>query len=156
MPHSHPSSLSRSADLSVRAVASTAHLLQLTSFPRINDYSSRKQREQLFEQITNAVTILANASSNGSIQQPLMRRLQKHARAAEDGIHQLRRLQLERSAFRCELSQTLTVLVLVADMLADGLIDEADMAETSSLMHRNASRALSYLNDLRAETLGAI
>src|SRR5262245_36401974 len=58
-------------------------------------------------------------------EQPVTRlRLQRHARQVEDAMRQLREWGLLRSPAATELSQSLTVLVLVADMIASGQLDD--------------------------------
>lgn len=75
--------------------------------------------------------------------------LQSYARQTEAAMHRLRELGLAKTAAATELSQSLTVLVLVADMIAAGHFPNP--AEAYELLRRNAYRAAGYLYELREQ-----
>ena len=77
--------------------------------------------------------------------------IQIAARRTESAMHKLRRLNLTRSHTATELSQSLTVVVLVADMLTTGKLPGSDIHEKSELLYRNIQRALSCLHDMRVQ-----
>ena len=79
--------------------------------------------------------------------------LQPNARTAELSMHQLRDMRLTKSPALTELSQSLTVLVLAADMLIQGQLSGADALTFYSLLRRNADSAMKSLAELRAQLL---
>ena len=83
--------------------------------------------------------------------QSLQRWLQPNARQAEDAMHKLRSLRLVKSPAMTELSQSLTVLVLAADMLVQGQLSGSDRQEFYELLQRNTAGALDALHTLRAQ-----
>ena len=76
--------------------------------------------------------------------------LQPHARQAEVAMHCLRDMRLTKSPVVTELSQSLTVLVLAADMLAQGQLSGDDARAFYDLLRRNAEVATRSLGELRA------
>lgn len=77
--------------------------------------------------------------------------LQPKARQAEAAMHQLRELHLAQTSAGTELSQSLTVLVLVADMLVQGQLYGDSARDSFDLLRRNAERAMKSLHELRAQ-----
>jgi hypothetical protein len=81
---------------------------------------------------------------------PVLRlRLEPHARVLETAMHRLREMGWARTPAATELSQSLTVLVLVADMLTSGQL--SDVVEGCALLRRNAFRATACLYELRKQ-----
>jgi hypothetical protein len=68
-------------------------------------------------------------------------------------MHQLRDLRLTKSPALTDLSQSLTVLVLAADMLGQGQLSGADALTFYSLLRRNADSAMKSLTELRGQLL---
>jgi hypothetical protein len=79
--------------------------------------------------------------------------LHPNARQAELAMHQLRDMRLTRSSALTELSQSLTVLVLAADMLTQGQLSGADALTFYGLLRRNADTAVKSLGELRGQLL---
>ncbi|GAB4123789.1 MAG: hypothetical protein Fur005_37760 [Roseiflexaceae bacterium] len=75
--------------------------------------------------------------------------IQPSVRQAEKALHDLRSLGLTKTNLLTELTQSLTVLVLAADMLANGHL-QGDLAlESQGLMQRNAERSLVALKEIQ-------
>lgn len=110
-------------------------------------WSHQEVVQGLLQQIADALVVFSTA-----VEVPesaaLRVWLQPHARAAEAAMHRLRELGLARSSAATELSQSLTVLVLVADMLVHGQFAELD--DGLALLRRNAVRAARCLFEMRA------
>jgi hypothetical protein len=111
----------------------------------------------LFQQLAHSLAVLSGASElvvEGKGTQPsgqaLRVWLQPHARQAEGAMHQLRDLRLTHSSAVTELSQSLTVLVLAADMLAQGQLSGPDAMSFYDLLRRNADSAMRSFAELRA------
>lgn len=77
--------------------------------------------------------------------------LQPNTRQAEAAMHRLRDLRLAQTPAGTELSQSLTVLVLAADMLVQGQLCGGDEQESYALLRRNADRAQKSLSELRTQ-----
>jgi hypothetical protein len=115
----------------------------------------------LFQQLTQSLTVLSGtaelvlegkAAGNDSLQ-GLRVWLHPNARQAELSMHQLRDLRLTNSPALTDLSQSLTVLVLAADMLTQGQLSGADSLTFYGLLRRNADSAMKSLAELRAQLL---
>jgi hypothetical protein len=113
----------------------------------------------LFQQLTQSLKVLSgtaelvlNGSAGGALQ-GLHVWLHPNARTAELSVHQLRNMRLTKSPALTDLSQSLTVLVLAADMLAQGQLSGADALTFYSLLRRNADSATKSLAELRAQLL---
>ena len=112
----------------------------------------------VLQQLTQSLTVLGSAcelilegraiTTSG---QALRVWLQPNARQAEQAMHRLRAERSIRSPALTELSQCLTVLVLAADMLAQGQLTGADARTFYELLRRNADGAMRSLNELRAQ-----
>lgn len=74
-----------------------------------------------------------------------------HARQAETAMHQLRELSLTTSPVITELSQSLTVLVLAADMLTGNQIAREETLCFYELLRRNANTTMRCLRHLYSE-----
>jgi hypothetical protein len=114
----------------------------------------------LFQQLTQSLTVLSGTaelvlkdSAGGEALQELRVWLHPNARTAELSMHQLRELRLTKSPTLTDLSQSLTVLVLAADMLAQGQLSGADALTFYSLLRRNADSAMKSLAELRSQLL---
>ncbi|MBC8160650.1 MAG: hypothetical protein H7Z42_05460 [Roseiflexaceae bacterium] len=79
----------------------------------------------------------------------LFERVDFNARRAEDGMRLLRDLNIARDAPATELSQSLTVVVLVADMVVSGHLSPASLAD-DELFLPNLARAQTCLRQLKA------
>jgi hypothetical protein len=113
----------------------------------------------LFQQLTQSLKVLSgtaelvlNGSAGGALQ-GLHVWLHPNARTAELSVHQLRDMRLTKSPALTDLSQSLTVLVLAADMLAQGQLSGADALTFYGLLRRNADSATKSLAELRAQLL---
>jgi hypothetical protein len=114
----------------------------------------------LFQQLTQSLTVLSGTaelvlkgSAGGDALQGLRVWLHPNARTAELSMHQLRDMRLTKSSALTDLSQSLTVLVLAADMLAQGQLSGADALTFYSLLRRNADSAMKSLAELRTQLL---
>jgi hypothetical protein len=114
----------------------------------------------LFQQLTQSLTVLSGTadlvlkgSPGGDALRGLRGWLHPNARTAELSMHQLRDLRLTKSPALTDLSQSLTVLVLAADMLSQGQLSGADALTFYSLLRRNADSAMKSLAELRGQLL---
>jgi hypothetical protein len=114
----------------------------------------------LFQQLTQSLTVLSGTAdmvlkgrADDDIAQGLRACLHPNARTAELSVHQLRDLRLTKSPALTDLTQSLTVLVLAADMLTQGQLSGADALTFYSLLRRNAISAMKSLTDLRGQLL---
>jgi hypothetical protein len=114
----------------------------------------------LFQQLTQSLTVLSGTaelvlkgSAGGDTLQGLRVWLHPNARTAELSVHQLRNLRLPNLPALTDLSQSLTVLVLAADMLTQGQLSGADALTFYSLLRRNAASAKKSLAELRSQLL---
>ena len=114
----------------------------------------------LFQQLTQSLTVLSGTadlvlkdSTGGDALRGLRVWLHPNARTAELSMHQLRDLRLTKSPALTDLTQSLTVLVLAADMLAQGQLSSADALTFYSLLCRNADSAMKSLTELRSQLL---
>ena len=111
----------------------------------------------LFHRLSQSLNVLSGAcelvspgKSAAPSSQALRVWLQPHARQAEVAMHCLRDMRLTGSPVVTELSQSLTVLVLAADMLAQGQLSGDDARAFYDLLRRNAEVATRSLGELRA------
>jgi hypothetical protein len=116
--------------------------------------------QALFQQLAQSLAVLSGTAElvmEGKVGeargQALRVWLQPNARQAEVAMHQLRDMRLTKSPALTELSQNLTVLVLAADMLAQGQLSGADALTFYGLLRRNADGAIQSLADLRGQLL---
>lgn len=114
--------------------------------------------EVIFHQLTECLAafsgetdLMLESSATGSTAQALRMWLQPNARRAEAAMHRLRELRLAQTPAATELSQSLTVLVLAADMLVQGHLCGDNLLESYALMRRNADRAIKSLSELQAQ-----
>jgi hypothetical protein len=110
----------------------------------------------IFHQLSQALTVLGSAAElvlegkdTGPAAQPLRVWLQPNARQAEAALHRLRDFRLVHLPATTDLIQSLTVLVLAADMLIQGHLSDTGARETYDLLRRNADRAMMSLQLLR-------
>ena len=128
-------------------------ILHLSAAMQTKEASEPASVSAIMNQMTQALIVFSDiadvmATATG-VTRPQHAQLQVSARMAEAAMHQLRRRHLTRIPAATDLSQCLTVMVLVADMLAAGQLTD-DVAEYD-LLQRNARRALEYLRDLRQQ-----
>jgi hypothetical protein len=114
----------------------------------------------LFQQLTQSLTVLSGTAelvlkgtAGGDALEGLRVWLHPNARTAELSMHQLRDMRLTKSPALTDLSQSLTVLVLAADMLTQGQLSGADALTFYSLLRRNADSAMKSLAELRTQLL---
>ncbi|HJZ46661.1 MAG TPA: hypothetical protein VKE41_05825 [Roseiflexaceae bacterium] len=114
----------------------------------------------LFQQLTQSLSVLSGTAElmlegkdGHDALQGLRVWLHPNARQAELSMHQLRDLRLTKSPALTDLSQSLTVLVLAADMLTQGQLSGADSLMFYGLLRRNADSAITSLAQLRAQLL---
>lgn len=110
----------------------------------------------IFHQLTQSLTVLSSAAelvlegrAAGPAAQPLRVWLQPNARQAEAALHRLREFHLIHIPATTDLIQSLTVLVLAADMLIQGQLSDTGAQETYELLRRNADRAMRSLQTIR-------
>jgi hypothetical protein len=110
----------------------------------------------LFHQLTQSLTVLSSAAelvlenrAADPVAQPLRMWLQPNARQAEAALHRLREHRLVDIPATTELIQSLTVLVLAADMLIQGQLSDGGTREMYELLRRNVDRAMKSLGALR-------
>lgn len=110
-----------------------------------------------FHQLAQALTVLSSATDlflDKDISPEDTRRviiwLQPNARIAEEALHYLRDYDFFRREAGMELTQCLTVLILAADMIAQGQLTRDGSQDAFALVRRNAERAMRSLQELRA------
>lgn len=114
----------------------------------------------LFQQLTQSLKVLSSTAelvlkdnTGSDALRGLRVWLHPNARIAELSVHQLRGMRLTKSPALTDLSQSLTVLVLAADMLTHGQLSGADALTFYSLLRRNADSATKSLAELRVQLL---
>jgi len=112
----------------------------------------------LFQRLNQSLGVLSGACELVSASraaapssQALRIWLRPHARQVELAMHSLRDMRLTRSPAATDLSQSLTVLVLAADMLAQGQLSDGDTLVFYDLLRRNSETAARSLGQLRAQ-----
>lgn len=80
----------------------------------------------------------------------IFERVDFNARRAEESMRVLRDLHISRNEPATELSQSLTVVVLVADMVVSGHLPPTSLGD-EDLFRRNVLRAQSCLDSLRVQ-----
>jgi hypothetical protein len=117
--------------------------------------------EAVFKQLAQALAVLSGAAeltvaakkSEPNVQS-LRAWVRPNCRQAEEAMHRLRELHVGSPQTLTELSQSLTTLVLAADLLCADKLTDDDMQECSALLCRNAGRAVASLYELHSQ-LGA-
>ena len=114
----------------------------------------------LFQQLAQSLTVLSGTAelvlegkAGDDSLQALRVWLNPNARQAELAMHQLRDQRLTKSPALTDLCQSLTVLVLAADMLTQGQLSGADSLTFYGLLRRNADSAMKNLAELRGQLL---
>jgi len=114
--------------------------------------------QSVFQQLAQSLTMLSSEAelmlggkASESVAQTPGMWLRPNARQAEAAMHRLRELHLAQTPAATELSQSLTVLVLVADMLVQGQLAAAGELDSYDLLRRNAERAVKSLDELCAQ-----
>lgn len=114
----------------------------------------------LFQQLGQSLTVLSGTAelvldgkAGDDSLQALRVWLHPNARQAEAAMHQLRDQRLTKSPALTDLCQSLTVLVLAADMLTQGQLSGADALTFYGLLRRNADSAMKNLAELRGQML---
>lgn len=120
-------------------------------------HKARDDAHHLFQDLAQSLAVLSGAyellierKRSDPTSQMVRVWLQPPARRAEAAMHQLRELHLTRSPAVTDLSQSLTVLVLAADMLAHDQFSGEEAPSFYSLLRRNAAVAMRSLSELRA------
>jgi hypothetical protein len=110
---------------------------------------------RLLQELFQSLTVLGTTSDlaltgqvTTAMDQAVRARLHQHARQAEAAMHTLRDMRLTVSPILTDLSQSLTVLVLAADMLTDGQLSGAEALSFYDLLRRNADTTMKCLNHL--------
>ncbi|GAB4189665.1 MAG: hypothetical protein OHK0022_02100 [Roseiflexaceae bacterium] len=111
------------------------------------------QIEQALGETQQVVVLLDNLVPAQEARDAL-EQLQPAMRQAETAMHRLRQSAHGQNSSTTNLSQHLTVLVLVVDMLLAGQLIGANRAESHGLLARNVALALDNLRDLRASLPG--
>lgn len=150
-PFSFPKQELKSIRASVNAHATRS---DRTLTLQLNPEQSAKI-SRLLQQLLQSITVLGHTSdlalTGGSASpntQALRANLQPNARQAEEAMHQLRDLRLTTSPVLTELSQSLTVLVLAADMITNGQLAGTEALGFYELLRRNADTTIRSLNRL--------
>ncbi len=99
--------------------------------------------------LVSAAVQLVAQPTRSSIPLTIQERFQSNARRAEESMRELRELGFARNLAATELSQSLTVMVLVADMVVSGHLTSHDALGSDSLFWRNATRAEACFEELR-------
>jgi len=109
----------------------------------------------LLQQLFQSLTVLGGTSdlaltgrAASATDQALRAQLSPNARQAEAAMHELRDLRLTTSPVLTELSQSLTVLVLAADMITDGQLCGTEALSFYELLRRNTDTTMRCLNQL--------
>lgn len=113
--------------------------------------------DEVLLQVERAVGALAGAAHQVTISGVprqaipfLFERIDFNARRAEDAMRLLRNVELAPSQPATELSQSLTVVVLVADMVVSGHLSPMALGD-ADLFQRNLERAQQSIGQLREE-----
>ena len=118
---------------------------------------ARETLQGLFGQLAQALEALRHFSAliinePNVLARPSLRKwLQPNARQAESTMHELREMRVITSTALTDLSQSLTVLVLAADMLAQGHLSGSDAMAFYELLQRNIDSSLAALHVLRIQ-----
>jgi hypothetical protein len=112
-----------------------------------------QQLAQSLQVLSGTADLVMKGSAGDDTLQGLRVWLHPNARTAELSMHQLRDMRLTKAPALTDLSQSLTVLVLAADMLSQGQLSGADALTFYSLLRRNADSAMKSLADLRSQLL---
>lgn len=119
-------------------------------------HNDRTDARHLFRELAQSLMVLSGACElliaekrADPTSQMLRIWVQPHARRAEAAMHQLRDRHPTRSPAATNLAQSLTVLVLAADMLAHDQLAGEESLPFYSLLRRNAAMALHSLSELR-------
>jgi hypothetical protein len=122
--------------------------------PQINVEQSAKV-SRLLQRLFQSLTVLGSTSNlaltgraASTTDHALHAQLHPNARQAEEAMHALRELRLTTSPVLTELSQSLTVLVLAADMIASGQLCGAEALSFYELLRRNADTTMRCLHQL--------
>jgi len=122
--------------------------------PPLNMEQSAKV-SRLLQQLFQSLTVLGSTSdlaltgrAASATEETLRAELHPNARCAEEAMHALRALRLTTSPVLTELSQSLTVLVLAADMIGDGQLCGTEALSFYELLRRNADTTMRCLNQL--------
>jgi hypothetical protein len=107
-----------------------------------------QQLTQSLAVLSGTADLLVKGTLTEQTSQTLRIWLPPNARQAEEAMHRLRAMRLPTSPAITELSQCLTVLVLAADMLAQGQLSGADALTFYDLLRRNADSAIKHLSEL--------
>lgn len=134
---------------------SAQHPVAPCTHPSLKPHHERLDRDAmhlLLDQIERALHHFSSASdvlAQGRAA-PHVAPLQPSARQAEAAMHRLQDLSDVRSPAMVNLSQSLTVLVLVADMLADEDATDSDVQGIHDLLARNVQQSQTSLTQLRS------
>ncbi|MCS6842177.1 MAG: hypothetical protein NZ699_16655 [Roseiflexus sp.] len=112
-----------------------------------------RQLSKSLTMLASAVDMMVQGRTDAVASQSFFVWLQPNARQAEKALHRLREYRLAGSPAATELIQCLTVLVLAADMIAQGQLRGNVSAEIYDLLRRNVNRAIKSLEDLKNEVL---
>jgi hypothetical protein len=102
------------------------------------------------EQALHTMDGLARATLFEQVPTPPQPQLQDHARDVEVAMHRLLELDVLQSELMIELAQSLTTVVLAADLLAGGGLVGADAQNICGLLVRNVQQAQRSVTQLRA------
>jgi ABC-type transporter Mla subunit MlaD len=123
---------------------------QSTTF-LIAEKPAREAYYETLDQLASALATLHRAANetDATNSATAWNWIQPSVRQAEKALHDLRGLGLTKTNLLTELTQSLTVLVLAADMLANGHL-QGDLAlESQGLMQRNAERSLIAFKEIQ-------
>jgi hypothetical protein len=111
--------------------------------------------QRLLQQLFQSLTVLGSTSDlaltgrgTSAADQELRSQLGPYARRAEAAMHELRDLRIVTSPVLTDLSQSLTVLVLAADMIGNGQLAGSEALAFYDLLRRNTEAAMRALTEL--------
>lgn len=129
------------------SATTTSHATERTSIVELLDHIGRA----LSAMLSVAHQIIAGPGPRHAV--PLLfERVDFHARRAEEAMRELRDCALVNTNSATELSQSLTVIILVADMVVSGHLAPTSLGD-EELFLRNIARAETSLDALRSETV---
>lgn len=139
------------ADLLHSNVVESGHMRSASMIPA----SETETIHTMFHKLTQALTVLSSAAelTNATARTPAQNIkiwIQPSARQAEEILHRLREQHLRQSSTLTELTQSLTVLVLAADMIVQGQLSSDIELDSFALIRRNAERAMHCIRELRS------
>lgn len=121
----------------------------LKSQPSTPDCRAIRLQLITMEQALHAMDSLARAILFEQAAMDCQSHLQGSARDVEAAMHRLLELDVLQSALMIELAQSLTAVILAADLLVGGSLGDADARDICGMLVRNVQQARRSITQLR-------